>query len=137
MQNGTLIKTIFLKASPEKVWAYLTESDKLGEWFHKAKETLTEGTDYALLSDSDDNCNVCWGKVLEAKPHSKLVYSFTHDHLGGHETTVTWELAAAYGGTHLVMTHAGLETSAAPLDMLTAHDAGWDNHFSKLREKMV
>lgn len=135
MQNGTLVKTIFLKATPESVWAYLTEADKLGEWFHKAKETLTEGNEYALLSDSDDNCSVCWGKVLEAKPHSKLVYSFTHDYLGSHKTTVTWELSAQCDGTQLVMTHTGLETSAKPLDMLTSHDKGWDDHFIKLREK--
>jgi len=135
MQKGTLVKTLFLKAPPEKVWAYLTESDKLAEWFHRSRDNLRQGEAYALLSDDNPENNICWGKILQATPHSKLVYSFTHDHLAGHETTVTWELAAQHGGTQLVMTHEGLQTSAAPLDMLSGHDKGWDDHFIKLREK--
>ena len=137
MQNGTLIKTLFLKATPEKVWAYLTESDKLAEWFHGSRETLTEGQDYYLLSTEKKDTNLCWGKVLEASPHDKLVYTFTHDHLAGHETTVTWELEAAFGGTQLVMTHSGLDGVAEPLGMLSSHDKGWDDHFSRLREKVA
>ncbi|MBL4639018.1 MAG: SRPBCC domain-containing protein [Kordiimonadaceae bacterium] len=137
MQNGTLIKTLFLKATPEKVWAYLTESDKLAEWFHGSRETLTKGQDYHLLSSDKEDTNLCWGKVLEANPHDKLVYTFTHDHLAGHETTVMWELEAAFGGTQLVMTHSGLDSAAEPLGMLNSHDKGWDDHFSRLHEKVA
>ena len=136
MQNGTLIKTLFLKATPEKVWAYLTESDKLAEWFHGSRENLQEGAKYELVTNhSDDDCAMCWGKVLEASPHSKLVYTFTHDHLAGHETTVMWELQAAFGGTQLLLTHTGLDTAPEPLGMLNSHDKGWDDHFGRLREK--
>ena len=136
MNNGTMIKTIFLKATPEKVWAYLTEADKLGEWFHPAKETLKAGSDYALMSTTktDPESKVCWGEVLKANPFDLLIYSFTHDHLAGHETTVRWDLAPLHGGTQLMMTHSGLGESADPLGMLTDHDIGWDEHFGQLRE---
>jgi len=133
MQNGTLVKTIFLKASPEKVWAFLTESDKLALWFHATRKDLKSGDAYALIGDDDQD--LCWGKVLEANPPTKLVYTFTHDHMARHETTVTWELAPVLGGTQLVMTHTGLDTAAEPLEMLCDHDKGWDDHFAKLREK--
>ena len=135
MQNGTLVKTIFLKASPEKVWAFLTESEKLAQWFHATRADLAVGADYALIGD--DGKDLCWGKVLAATPHTKLVYSFTHNHMAGHETTVTWELEAVLGGTQLLVTHEGLDTSAAPLEMLCGHDKGWDDHFAKLREKVA
>jgi len=139
MQNGTLIKTIFLKATPEKVWSYLTEADKLGEWFHPAKENLKAGSSYALKSASepDPDCKLCWGEVLKANPFDLLIYSFTHDHLAGHETTVRWDLAPVHGGTQLVMTHSGLEEAADPLGMLASHDAGWDKHFGQLREALT
>jgi len=133
MQSGTLVKTIFLKATPEKVWAYLTESDKLAEWFHATRTNMQVGEDYALIGDDDKN--LCWGKVVEANPHTKLVYTFTHDHIGGHITTVTWELEPSHGGTQLVMTHIGLDSSTTPFEMLSGHDKGWDDHFAKLREK--
>lgn len=136
MQNGTLLKTIFLKATPEKVWAYLTESEKLGEWFHESDKTLSEGNDYALVTPDGSGTKMCWGKVLESSPFTKLIYTFTHDHLAGHETTVIWELEPAYGGTQLLMTHTGLEGATEPLNMLASHDGGWDDHLGKLRKKV-
>lgn len=134
MQNGTLIKTLFLKANPEKVWAYLTEKDKLAQWFNPAREDLHEGKDYMLLNDKGED--TCWGKVLESNPPHKLVYSFTHNFMNQHETTVTWELEASNGGTQLVMTHTGLDGTSAPLEMLADHDEGWDEHFAMLRKKV-
>lgn len=138
MQNGTLIKTIFLKASPEKVWAYLTEKDKLAEWFQEAFENFAEGDNWAFKSQDSETPDkkLCWGKVLEAKPYSRLVYTFTHDFMNSHETTVTWELEESCGGTQLVLTHSGLEKADEALDMLASHDKGWDDHFAKLREKL-
>lgn len=43
MSTTTIQKSLFLKASRETVWAYLTEKDKLGEWFHPADRDLAEG----------------------------------------------------------------------------------------------
>ena len=131
MQAGTLVKTLFLKATPEKVWAYLTEHDKLAEWFHRADVTLSEGTDYALLNE--DGSKLCWGVVSEAKTHTRLVYTFHHNYTGGHGSTVTWELAPAHGGTQLVMTHQGLADKDDAAEALADHDKGWDEHFARLR----
>lgn len=49
MSTTTINKSIFLPASPDSVWVYLTDKDKLGEWFHPAAESLAEGKPYELL----------------------------------------------------------------------------------------
>jgi len=43
MTDTVLQKSIFLKASPEQVWAYLTDPDKLAIWFHKPNAPLAIG----------------------------------------------------------------------------------------------
>jgi uncharacterized protein YndB with AHSA1/START domain len=47
-----MVKTIYLKAPRERVWAYLTDADKLARWFHEADTALEVGQDYALMSDN-------------------------------------------------------------------------------------
>lgn len=137
MSNDTIVKTILLDAPPESVWEYLVDKDKLGEWFHPARETLTDGNAYALVDDNKaaNPGDVCWGKVIGMKAPSMLQYTFTVKPLGGAMTTVTWELEAVHGGTKLTLTHEGVGAAAgdAALGLLSALDKGWDEHFAKLR----
>jgi uncharacterized protein YndB with AHSA1/START domain len=136
MSTSSLVKTLFLKAPREHVWAYLTESQHLARWFHETKEDLKVGKEYALLHENPEKKGqkLCWGTVLEADKPSKLVYTFTHTHLEGHLSTVTWELVEAFGGTKLTLTHDGLhEAPSDPLNMIIDHDEGWDEHFARLR----
>lgn len=134
--STTINKTIFLDASPDTVWQYLTDKNKLGEWFHPAANHLVEGQPYALLADaSDPESKMCWGEVLSAKAPTFLSYSFTVKPLGGAMTTVSWTLESAAGGTRVTLVHEGIGEAAgeAALGLLKALDAGWDEHFSKLR----
>jgi len=140
MSTTIINKSIFLKAPRETVWAYLTEKDKLGEWFHPADADLTEGKPYALLADaSDSSSKMCWGEVLSAKKPSFLSYTFTIKPLDGAMTTVSWSLEDAAGGTRVTLSHDGIAEAAgdAALGLLMALDKGWDEHFSKLRGKAV
>ncbi len=134
MSNTSLEKTIFIDSTPENVWQYLTDKNKLGEWFHPANTDLKQGGTYKLLSDAGNK--ICWGKVIEANASNRLVYTFTHDHLKDVETTVTWEISPVHGGTMLKLTHTGFENADADtFDLLISHDKGWDDHFGRLREK--
>lgn len=137
MSDAKMIKTIYLKAPRELVWAYLTEPDKLARWFHESDIVLaSKGDKYRLLKDnpSDGGDAICWGTVREADKPNRLVYSFTHDHLQGVETNVEWVLVESFGGTQLTMTHTGLDVSdEMAFGMLSAHDKGWDEHFARLR----
>lgn len=140
MSTTTINKSIFLKAPRETVWAYLTEKDKLGEWFHAADADLTEGKPYALLGDpADSDSKMCWGDVLSAKKPSFLSYTFTIKPMGGAMTTVSWTLEEAAGGTRVTLVHEGIGEAGAEaaLGLLMALEEGWDKHFVKLRGKAV
>jgi len=137
MSDTSIMKTIFLNADAETVWAFLTDKDKLAEWFHAADSDLEEGREYALAGQADDGTSAkkCWGSVLEAKRPEKLVYTFTIEPFSGAMTTVTWLLAEASGGTRLTLEHDGISEAAgaAALPLLMALDAGWDAHLARLR----
>ncbi|XYK80736.1 MAG: SRPBCC family protein [Labrenzia sp.] len=137
MTTTTLTKTIILDAPKDVVWAFLTERDKLARWFHPAEEDLKQGKEYTLLNQHKDMTRVCWGTVLELKPFDKLVYTFTLEQLQGALTTVSWVLEDAAGGTRLTLIHEGIENAAgeAAFMMLSALDAGWDEHFGRLRKE--
>lgn len=136
IETLSITKTVLFKVSPDVVWAYLTEKDKLATWFHLADDDLADGKDYALLDHSDDGEMVrqCWGTVQHWEPPSKLVYSFTVKPLNGHMTKATWTLDDVHGGTLLTLNHEGIPAGAgAALGLLMALDAGWDEHFGRLR----
>ncbi len=137
MTETTIVKSAFFKACRETVWAFLTEKDKLAQWFHPAEADLVLGHDYALIQASDDGATskICWGSVLEMEKPSRLVYTFTVKPLGGRMTTVTWTLEDAHGGTRLSLLHQGVSEAAkeASLNLFMALDAGWDEHLKSLR----
>ncbi len=136
IETVTLTKTVFLKAPREVVWGYLTESEKLARWFHPAEADLAADQAYALLgkADSGEMVRQCWGKVVHWAPPGKLVYSFTVKPLNGLMTQATWTLEDVLGGTKLTLNHEGIPAGdVAALGLLAALDAGWDEHFVKLR----
>ena len=130
--DATIVKTIFLKAPPETVWAHLTEADKLGVWFHAAAADLSEGEDYQLLDSKGEK--LCWGRVTRMEAPHRLSYTFTVGMFEGAVTDVDWTLEPVHGGTRLSLVHTGLPQGEDGFGLLTAFDAGWDKHLLKLRE---
>ncbi|NOX96264.1 MAG: SRPBCC domain-containing protein [Alphaproteobacteria bacterium] len=136
MSEMNIVKTIFLKAPPEHVWKFLTEADRLAEWFHRGGADLVEGGDYTLLTNSygKEGEKLLYGKVLEANKPERLVHTFTHEWLKGVETTCTWTLEGVGGGTVLTLVHEGWDkVDEDGFGMAADHDKGWDEHFARLR----
>lgn len=138
MTNSTLTKSIILAASQETVWAYLTEKDKLAEWFHLTGRDLCAGEDFACTQTTPEGEQekIIWGTVLTMERPRKLVYSFTVKPLAGKMTTVSWYLDECLGGTRLTLIHEGIEEAAGEggFGVLTALDAGWSKHLENLRK---
>lgn len=136
MANSSITKSAFFAVTPNIVWAYLTEADKLGEWYHPARQDLQSGQDYELYNSENEEKWI-WGSVLEWDPPKKLVYTFTIPPLETISSTVTWILEEVYGGTKLSLTHEGVgELGDEALGLLIALDDGWDKHIGRLRESL-
>ena len=137
MSETSIVKSVFIDAPREAVWEYLTDKDKLGEWYHHAEADLANGEAYALVRTDDEGqkAPLVTGRVLEMNPPSKLVTTFLIDAFQGNETTVTWVLEDAAGGTRLHLTHDGIAAAMGDgaLPLLMGIDGGWDAHLSDLR----
>lgn len=134
----TLTKTAIFAATPETVWEFLTDKDKLGTWFHPARQNLAEGEDYELIRESEDGVltRQIWGKVLKADKPNELVCTFIIGPFGDKETTVTWTLTPVAGGTKLTLGHEGIAAAShgSSLSLMMALDHGWDKHIQSLRD---
>lgn len=134
MTDRTLKKQVYLKASKEQVWAYLTDPEKLAIWFHKPEDTLKAGP-YAMFG-TESGDKLMWGDVLTANPFDLLEYTFTIAPMGDATSTVRWTLEEVEGGTRLSLEHSGLPAGVPAFDLTLALDKGWDDHISRMRESL-
>ena len=141
MTDTNITKTVIFPASPEIIWACLTQKDKLAQWFHAPQADLKEGQDYTMLSIGDDGVAApkIWGHVLQSDAPNRLVYTFIIGPFGTAETKVTWLLEAVAKGTRLTLTHTGISEAAgqAATHMLSTLDQGWDRHLDDLGKSAI
>lgn len=138
MSQTIIEKTLFFAAPPEMVWSFLTEKEKLSQWFHMLEGEFKEGSDYQFVKQDNQGGSTpqIWSKVLTLKPPNELVYTFIIEPFNHAETTVHWVLEEAVGGTRLSLKRTGIAEAAGAqaMQLLMALDKGWDGHFSDLRE---
>jgi len=134
MTATTLNKTIFLRASPAQVWAYLTDPEKLAIWFHKPKTALASGA-YEMFGVESGN-KLMWGDVMVADPFTRLEYTFTIAPMGDAVSTVKWTLDEVPGGTRLSLEHSGLPQGEDAFGLTLALDKGWDDHLARMRASL-
>lgn len=128
----TINKSIYMRASKQDVWAYLTDPDKLAIWFHKPPQALKAGESYEMFG-TDSGKKLMWGEVLTADPHDLLVYTFIIGPMGDAVSTVTWTLDDVPGGTRLSLVHEGLPEGEAAFGLTLDMDKGWDDHIGRMR----
>lgn len=132
MTTHTIEKTLILAATPADVWAFLTVPDKLALWFHRPDAALSAPGPFSM--PGEDGKPLVWGEVQDATACQSLTYSFTARPMGGHMTKVTWTLTAVEAGTRLHLVHSGVPAGAEAFGLLTAFDAGWDDHLVRFRK---
>lgn len=132
MTESVLQKTIFLRAEPETVWAYLTEPERLAEWFHKPERPLAKGQKLEMFGTTSGDLLI-WGEVRNAQPPTYLEYTFTVKPMGDAVSVVKWTLQPVAGGTRLELRHEGLPQGAEAFGLILSLDDGWDEHFGKMR----
>lgn len=133
MSGNTLQKTIYLNATKAEVWAFLTEPEKMAQWFHAPKAPVTEGQPFEVFG-AESGDKMIWGDVTKATPHDYLEYTFTIAPMGGAMSTVKWTLEDVPGGTRLSLIHEGLPGAAEAFGLTLALDHGWDKHLMQMRD---
>jgi uncharacterized protein YndB with AHSA1/START domain len=146
VEDGTVRLERVLPGPIETVWAYLTDSDKRGEWlapgpmdlrvggrvelnFHHADltphvETIPE------THRSMENGHTMTGVVTRCEPPRLLAYTWSEE-TGGH-SEVAFELSPRGDDVLLVLTHRRLGARA----MMVSVAAGWHAHVGILIDKM-
>lgn len=133
MTDTTIRKSIFLNATPDQVWQWLTDPEKLGQWFHKPSAPLTEGTPLEMFG-AESGDKLMWGTVQVARPPEYLEYTFTIKPMGEAVSLVKWSLNPVAGGTRLSLEHSGLSHEIEAFGLILALDKGWDSHIGQMRD---
>jgi uncharacterized protein YndB with AHSA1/START domain len=126
----------------ERVWAYLTESDKRARWLAAGPMALEPGGRVdlvfhnAALSAADDRPPPKYaqysgptplsGQVTACEPPRLL--AFTWNEAAGEPSEVRFELSSVGGRVRLVLTHTRLRGRDAMLSVA----AGWHGHLAIL-----
>jgi uncharacterized protein YndB with AHSA1/START domain len=138
---GTLVEPTSVKiqrllpGTPERVWAYLTESELRRQWLASGEMDLTPDASFELVWRNDELTDPpgerpegaaeehrmeC--RIVEVEPPRKLVFTW------GTGSEVTWALEPA--GAHVLLTviHRRLADRAALLNV----SSGWHAHLDVL-----
>jgi uncharacterized protein YndB with AHSA1/START domain len=104
----TLVFVKDLRHPPEKVWAALTEPDRLREWApYTADRTLARPGDATLTMIDGDRSQDLPASVSRSEPPTLLEYSWGTDQL-------RWELTTTGEGTRLTLRHTLADRGSAP-----------------------
>jgi uncharacterized protein YndB with AHSA1/START domain len=109
-------------ASPEQVWAALTEPDQIESWLTQAEFEAAEGGKVHLVWPDDQG--EMHGSVTKYDPHQQLEYSWNES---SGASLLRFELAPTTGGSVLVLEHFGTSPEEAP-----GFGAGWQSHLEAL-----
>jgi uncharacterized protein YndB with AHSA1/START domain len=123
----TVEQVVRIAATPETVWSFWTEPERLREWWGTATDVVAQpGGDYRIVMDTG---LVMRGAFVELDPPHRLVFTFgwegnaPGDALAPGSTRVEVTLRADGDDTELVLRHTDMPATHAP-----DHAQGWQ-HF--------
>jgi uncharacterized protein YndB with AHSA1/START domain len=121
----TQVYSVFIKASPEQVWAAITKPEFTQKYFYGQRIAVSEGR---RTWHNADGSLVAEGGVIEFDPPRRLVHGwqslYDPEMAAEDESRVTWELEPQeHGVTLLTVTHDKLE--GAPKTAASVYGPGW------------
>ncbi|RBL80355.1 ATPase [Streptomyces cavourensis] len=143
----SLTFTRVLPGSVERVWAFLTESDKRGQWLATGDMDLRAGGSVTLRFVHADLSSVAEPTPDPYKPYENGVtthgvitrcepprlLAFTWGGSRGEPSEVTFELSPQGHDTLLVLTHRKLATREDMVDVA----GGWHTHLGVLSARLA
>jgi uncharacterized protein YndB with AHSA1/START domain len=121
---------VWIAASPEAVFPFLTDPDRLLQWIGVA--AALEPTHGGIFRIDMNGRDVARGSYVEVVPHTRVVFTWGWEG-GAHgvppgTTTVEIDLLPERGGTRLRLRHSGLRG-----DNRERHAGGWGHYAARLR----
>lgn len=132
VELGTIVATIEIRATPERVFRSLTTPEELVRWWgaegaYRTTEWTTEmrvGGKWRAGGKGDDGQPFSVeGIILAIDPPRKLVQTWKADWDGGKETKVTYSLDPIPDGTRVTVFHEGF---AGRPQSCKDHGQGWE-----------
>jgi uncharacterized protein YndB with AHSA1/START domain len=143
IEAGTLRLERLLPGPIERVWAYITESDKRAKWFAEGKMELKAGGKMKLEFHHENlmppgeeipekfRKDACGGnfpaEILECEPPRLLTFTWPEEE--GEPSQVTFALTPKGDKVHLVLTHRRLKSRAGTVNV----SGGWHLHLDLLQ----
>jgi uncharacterized protein YndB with AHSA1/START domain len=127
-------RKVDIAASPETVWSFLVDPDKITRWWGTRAEfhpTSGEGWRVEIAGR-----NVARGEILEADPPRRLVYTFGWE-AGGNglpellpsgSSVVEFDLIPTATGTTVRLVHREIPGG----ELASSHAAGWQHYLGRL-----
>jgi uncharacterized protein YndB with AHSA1/START domain len=127
----------------ERVWAFLTESEKRAKWLASGDMDLRSGGKVELNFSHEmispeatpakykDMPMGFTGRIIRCEPPKLLQFAWMESH--GSDSEVTWELAERGAQVLFTITHRKLEDRAALLSV----SGGWDVHVGILEDVLT
>jgi len=123
-ENYELTREIAIAASPQTVFAYLTEEAKLKEWFGEVIEAEARPGGIFRVAKKDGTADMR-GEFVELVPHSKVVFTWGGiEGLDPGDSTVEILLQPKGEGTHLTLRHYNVRLKLAA----DSFGEGWKEH---------
>jgi uncharacterized protein YndB with AHSA1/START domain len=130
-ETTAIERELAIAASPEAVWAYLTDPDKATRWM--GMNAAFEPRPGGLYRVEVIPGNTAVGEFVELDPPRRLVFTWGWEPGGKGtlppgSTTVEFELVADGDGTILRFMHRDLPSA----DAAESHAHGWDHYLARL-----
>jgi uncharacterized protein YndB with AHSA1/START domain len=123
-------------ASHETAWRFLTDPERVIEWFTSASPVGPVGADYRL--DFGEG-SVVEGAIVEHEPGHRFAHRWAWQ--GDDpplETLVTWEVRPVEGGgSEIELIHDGWEEAGADEVIRDDHEAYWSGYLDDLRDLLL
>ena len=128
-----IVLAIETPAGPELAWAYLTDPDRVAEWFTEAAPVGAVGDPYRLdFGDGD----VVEGEILELEPGRAFAHGWAWANAEPRQPTrVAWRVTPLpAGGSRIELSHDRWTEAGADDAIRDDHEAYWSGYLDDLRD---
>ena len=126
MANTEFVYTTYIKTTPEKVWAAITNPEFSRQyWVNGIVSDWKKGSKWQHVANTEGCSNELGGEVMESLPPKRLVITWgdtmpTSDHAG--PSRVAFDIEAIEDMVRLVVTHSNLVAGSVMAGKISA---GW------------